>query len=161
VTVLIRPFGGPSNARPYSDDLRERVIEAVEAGASRRERDALKAGNEPREARRLRTRAAGGPLDVTAALRHTVMPGRKSSGLARGVLIRNPRPARQTDRRRMFVAMPRPSCILVPPGRPSPGAALRRTCVLPRQPSLFSPHEISFRAPVGPRFVNFSAGRPP
>jgi hypothetical protein len=49
--------------------LREHVIEAVEAGASRRERDALKAGNEQREARRLRTRAAGGPLDATAAHR--------------------------------------------------------------------------------------------
>jgi Reverse transcriptase (RNA-dependent DNA polymerase)/Homeodomain-like domain len=30
-------FWGRSMARPYSDDLRERVVEAVEAGASRRE----------------------------------------------------------------------------------------------------------------------------
>jgi hypothetical protein len=32
VTVLIRPFGVQAISRPYSDDLRERVIEAVEAG---------------------------------------------------------------------------------------------------------------------------------
>ena len=30
-------FGGRPMARPYSDDLRERVVEAVKAGASRRE----------------------------------------------------------------------------------------------------------------------------
>jgi transposase len=34
---LIRLFGAWTMPKPYSDDLRERVIEAVEAGASRRE----------------------------------------------------------------------------------------------------------------------------
>jgi transposase-like protein len=30
-------LGGPSMPKPYSEDLRERVIEAIESGASRRE----------------------------------------------------------------------------------------------------------------------------
>ncbi len=34
---MIRCLGAKSMPKPYSDDLRERVIEAVEAGASRRE----------------------------------------------------------------------------------------------------------------------------
>ncbi len=37
LTALIRPLGVQAMPKPYSDDLRERVIEAVEAGASRRE----------------------------------------------------------------------------------------------------------------------------
>src|SRR6266576_6597513 len=36
-TAVIRAFGVQAMPKPYSDDLRERVIEAVEAGASRRE----------------------------------------------------------------------------------------------------------------------------
>jgi transposase-like protein len=35
--ALVGFLWGRSMARPYSDDLRERVVEAVEAGASRRE----------------------------------------------------------------------------------------------------------------------------
>jgi hypothetical protein len=34
-----------------------------------------------------------GTLDVTAPLRHTVLPGRKYTGLAKGVVIPIPRPA--------------------------------------------------------------------
>src|ERR1700681_2840234 len=41
---------------------------------------------------------------------------------------------------------------------PRPEHRARSTC---RQPSLFIPHEMSIRAPVGPRFVSFSAGRLP
>jgi hypothetical protein len=44
--------GGPSMPRPYSNDLRARVIEAIEAGASRREAaDRYREGNGDHPAR--------------------------------------------------------------------------------------------------------------